>query len=279
MKEKDLRNFPLGAITDLPAYDTLPDEFCLEDLPVKDQKDTDFCAAFATCLASEYQEGVRLAPEYNFALAKSISGDVDGFGCDFYTMLKTHTNFGAVRVLDCPHSVEKQDRSFLARLGNYPDELKILAQTHRKKSYFEITGSQIPAYNVMASLWKFRKEKRAIVFGVLWNWPTSQVKMDNIPSSGVGHALTIIGWKRIDGQIYFIIQNSYGKETGENGRHYFSLNVVNYFVGKWGAFMMMDLPRETAENYLNNGIKLDDVWFFKLLKSLWRFIRDLWKWQ
>jgi len=46
---------------------------------------------------------------------------------------------------------------------------------------------------------------------------------------------------------YLIIQNSYGKEAGENGRHYVSRKVVNYFVKRYGAMMFIDENPDTIK--------------------------------
>lgn len=39
---------------------------------------------------------------------------------------------------------------------------------------------------------------------------------ENDPVKG-GHAMTIVGWEHIDGQLYFIVKNHWGKEHGKDG--------------------------------------------------------------
>ena len=101
---RDPRNLQLGKIVSLPAYDLTPDEFCLETLEIKNQKDTDFCASFSSSTASELQESVLLAPEFTFAAAKEISGDIQGFGLSFYDVLKAHIQVGAIEKKNSPFS-------------------------------------------------------------------------------------------------------------------------------------------------------------------------------
>jgi hypothetical protein len=46
---KDDRDFKLGALYTLPKLSEIPDAFELDVLGIKDQRDSDFCTAFATC--------------------------------------------------------------------------------------------------------------------------------------------------------------------------------------------------------------------------------------
>jgi len=274
---RDPRNLQLGKIVSLPAYDLTPDEFCLETLEIKNQKDTDFCASFSSSTASELQESVLLAPEFTFAAAKEISGDIQGFGLSFYDVLKAHIQVGAIEKKNSPFSVETKDRDFLADIKNWPLEMKLYAGFHRKKTYWEVSGQQTITNDIRSALWYFRNEKRAVLFGVQWGWDVKEIKINTIPESGIGHALLIIGYKHIDNELYFIVQNSYGKEAGYNGTHYFHWRVVEKFVKQFGAFMLLDLNKEEAEQYLSTGRQLGENWVWGIIRSLLAFIKDIFK--
>lgn len=272
LKEKDPKNFKLGAIIDLPSVDKTPQEFQLETLEIKDQSITDMCAAFASTTASELQEGVLLSPEFVFACGKEISGDIDGFGLTLYDVLKAHTKVGAIEKKDAPFSVDNKDRNFLADINNWPTEAKLMAGFHKKKTYWEVTGKQKITDDIRSALWYFKEEKRAVIIGVVWGWGTTDLKIDTIPTTGSGHALLITGYKHINGELYFIVQNSYGKGAGYNGVHFFHWKVIEKFVSMYGAFMLLDLSREEAETYLDAGVKLKDFWFVKIIKAILRFL-------
>lgn len=281
---KDDRDFKIGAIVDLPPLSELPDTFVIGLPVVKNQKDSDFCAAFASCALSELQEEVELCPEWVFAKAKELDGDVEGFGTDLRTICKVHCKWGAPEVIDCPYSLKTgQSVDFLRRIENYPKELETKAGTHKKGSYFSVEAVDSDAFDtIRRTIWKFRNEKCGVVFGVLWSWALSQVDMFE-PGQGGGHALAQIGWTTFSpseegGALPFMyIQNSYGPEAGLQGRHYFSREVINAFALKFGVFLFHDMPSETAKHYMDNGIKLSDNWFVKFLKPVWNLIALLWR--
>jgi len=266
---KDDRDLKLGAIYSLPKLEELPDNFIIGFPKVKDQKDSDFCAAFASCSASELQEDdTELCPEWTFAVAKYLSGEnPDTFGLDLRTAMKAHQKFGALEKKDSPFSLENKPQSFLRNINNWPDELYKKAIKHKKESFFYVTGPYDNYDNIRASMWKFRNEKRAVVFGVIFSWSLSQVFMDTYQNKGGGHALCNIGFT----PKCLYIQNSYGESAGEAGRHYFSREVINRFVDLYGAFMFIDMPKEDARYMIENGIKINDNWIIGLLKVVLTF--------
>ena len=273
-KPRDKRNLKLGALITLPKLEELPDEFILETNEVKDQQDSDFCAAFASCLLSGLQEEVPLEPSYTFAVAKSYEPDLNSYGTSLYDILKAHTKVGAIEIKDSPFSLKDKDQQFLKDITNWPI-LRDKANVQKKQTYLEITGQYDHFDNIRASIWKFKDKRQGVLFGVDWAWPLSQVVMDNVLYNGSGHALSIIGHKKINGKDYLIIQNSYGKEAGENGKHYFSREVINTFVEKYGAFMMVDIPRDKVEYRIKNGCKLEDSWIVCFWKTFINFFKTI----
>lgn len=265
---EDPHDFPLGSLVRLPKLEELPEEFVLETISVKDQKDTDFCTAFASCLLSEMQEGVVLSPEYQFALSKNLSGGIDEWGQNIRAMLKSHTKAGALEQKDAPYSLENKDPDFLRRLANWPAELIQKIGFHKKKSFAKITGPYDHFDNIRATIWKFRNEKRGALSGLLWQWGLDEYELTGTNNEGQGHALPYIGWSRNG----IISQNSAGKEAGILGRHNISKETINHFVERYGAYMMIDLSPDELRYYLENGIKLEDNWITAIRKSLFSFM-------
>lgn len=267
-KTQDKRDLPLGAITTLPSLDELPEHFELDILGIKDQKQTDFCAAFAGTLLSEIQEGIELSPEYLFAKAKEIVGDHTEWGLQLRDVFKALQKKGTLPKSDAPFSVENKDRDFLANWKNWASELDEKALVHRKQSYFDVTGKYDHFDNARAAMWKFRHKKQGIEFGVQFGWSISRVVLDVIPQGGFGHALASTGASVIENGVpVLIVKNSYGKQAGDNGTHYITREIYNHFVEKYGHYMMVDIPPEDAKYMIERNIKIGDNWIVQLFKA------------
>lgn len=264
----DERDFKLGALYNLPKLSELPANFLVGNPTIANQRSSDFCAAAATSTVSELQEGMPLSFEWLFAVAKMLEGNPDSFGVDLRTICKVHTKYGAIERRDAPFSVNDKSPDFLRRIENWPEELFAKALKHRKQSFVKVTGPYDHFDNIRATLWHFRTEKRGVVSGFLWSWSNSQEMMTQFANTGQGHAVAKLGWKTIAGVPYLIIQNSYGRSAGDEGRHYFSREVINHFVEMYGAYMFVDLsPNDIQNYYLDNGIKVGENWVIQLLKA------------
>lgn len=262
---EDPRDFQLGSIIDLPKLEELPREFVLTPLEIKDQGNTDFCSAFATCAMSELQENTILEPSFSFALGKIISGDLEEWGQDIRIALKAHVKYGALPKETAPYSLYTHPQDFLRNIANWPKKLLEDAVEHKKKTFFKVTGGYDDFDNIRATIFA---RKSAVGFGIVWGWPASQVIMDEPKTSGVGHMITAIGWKEIHGEPHIVIQNSYGTDAGEQGIHYFSRAVINDAVKRYGSYMFIDMDKDTAEWYTRNQIKLGDSWITRLYKII-----------
>ena len=266
---EDKRDLALGALIRFPKLAELPESFELPTLGVKDQKDTDFCTAYASCLVSEIQEGVALSPEYQFALSKMLARNPDAWGQDIRAMLKSHTKIGALEQRDAPYSLENQNAEFLRKFSNWPGHLLSLCGFHKKQSYWKVSGPYDHFDNIRAALWKFKQEKRAVVSGVVWQWPLEEYQLHGSGGDGFGHCLPYLGWTP-DG---LIAQNSAGPTAGQGGRHAVSRETINHFVEQFGAYMLIDLSTADAQYYLENGIKLEDNWLTGIFKALFHLFK------
>lgn len=258
--QKDYRDFVLGRVFDLPDLSELPDEFMIsDDLIIKDQGSSDYCTAYATCCASELQEGVELVPEFSFAASKSISGNKDSWGQDLRSACKGHVQYGALATFD--YSEDGEDprdlETWLQYLGR--------AKNHKKESFFSVEGKYDSFDNIRASMWKFRAQKRAVPIGLVWNWSTEQYELVNVSQSGSGHAMCVVGWSK-DGFLYVV--NSYGKEAGKDGIHKISREIINEFVPRFGAFMFIDMPKTEAKMRNKYGIMENDSFITAIVKII-----------
>lgn len=268
----DERDYALGSIVILPALSTLPETFTLP-YTVKNQRDSDFCSAYMTCAMSEVQEGIELEPAYSFAVSKEISGDVDSWGQDLRSACKAHIR-GALPAKDSPYNLSNQTQHFLRRLVNWqvPEEQVL---PYRKQTYFKVTGQYVKGPydhfdNIRASLHKFASP---VGIGVMFSWPLSQIVLDTISDKGFGHAMTVVGFTRLEGLEVCTVLNSAGEEAGKGGVHYMTREVLNHFVDIYGAYMFTDIPRADVEYALETGTKIGDNWVITLIRALINLFR------
>ena len=270
-KTRDQRDFALGAVFNVPKLSEIPDEFSLGKPVIRDQKETDFCTGYASCLASYYQEGVPLSAEYAFAVAKD--GDVDTWGLGLRDIAKSQQKNGTIKLSDAPFDLEGTDEKFLRDIANWDVELRQKAQEHRKKSYFTTDGPYDAFDNLRAHMYQ---HKSPAIIGLLWGWSLSQVRIKDPASGGFGHAMCVIGWTKLDDELYLIVANSVGQKAGNDGVHYMGRDVINANIEKYGSYMFIDLSREEAEYYLEKGLKKDE--WQVLFEQIIRFITKLFSW-
>lgn len=251
---KDPRDLKTGALIDLPKLSELPDSFTFQPVSVKNQYDTDFCSAFATCSVSELQEGVELDPLFSFAASKKLSGDPEAWGQSMSYALKGHCKIGTISQKDAPFDLDNVDPDKVRDISNFPESLLLKAIEHRKKSYLEITGPYDTFDNVRATIWKFRNEKRAAVMGLFWNWNIYDYVLKGMSDRGYGHLVAIYGWTP-EG---LVILNSGGTGAGKAGFHILPREEANYYINTFnGAFMFLDLSPDEVSKMIEEGVKLD----------------------
>lgn len=266
---KDDRDFQLGAIINLPALEELPQEFYFKLTKVKDQLDTDFCSAYATCAISEIQEEVELDPLWSFAVSKMLSGDADEWGQDIRSALKGHTKYGAIEISNSPYSII--DADIARHINKWPEDLFDNAKKHQKKTFFKVSGPYDHYDNIRASIWHFRAKKQGIVLGIKWQWASTDVILKGMGDFGFGHMIAGIGWDHRG----IKLQNSAGETAGENGFHYMPREEINHFVENYGAYMLVDMDREDAEHMIYHGIQTSDNWITGLIKTIKKIISEL----
>lgn len=270
---RDDRDFSLGAFTVLPSLEELPKEYKM-NLPfeAKDQGNTDFCSAYSSCGVSELQEGIELVPEYSFAGSKKLSGDVDAWGQNLRDACKTHQKHGALPVEVAPKSLKllSNDKK---RQWRWYEQLLPKALPQRKKSYFSVTGNYDSYDNIRATIWKYRKENRAVMIGVIFSWNLEQYILDNPQDQGYGHAMYVCGWT--EKGLY--VRNSYGNKAGEKGLHIVTRDVINEFVPRFGAYMFMDIEKEEAKKLLDREVVTRGSFWARIKVLLTNYWHEIWR--
>lgn len=264
---RDRRDLQFGAVFTLPQLEELPKEFSIGETEILDQGETDYCSGYATCAASAFQEEITLHPVWSFAVSKILSGDIYGWGQNLRDAVKVHQKYGAIPLNSFEMSFDPKYRD----RNNFPNELFVIAEKHKKQSYFSISGN---FDSIRQTLWANRTEERAVITGCLWrigwlNKLNGIIPKFILEKDGFGHAFIITGWKEIDGESYLIAQLSNGKEIGNKGKFYFPKIVVNREF-TYGCFVFKDMPLEEAKqkgwSYSIKILNLFKKWFEEFLK-------------
>lgn len=266
---KDERDYQLGALVRLPDPRTLPVQFWHEPPTIYNQmadSADDFCSACSTSGMSGIQEGLALFYPLSFALGKYLSGGIDEFGQDIRTAMRAHVKYGALQMSDAPEELRVMNRQDWRDIAKYPNKDVHVknALKNKKKTFFKVTGPYDHYDNIRSTIYQFRDKKYTVGLGVNFSWDLSQYRFDTIDESGTGHMMYITGHDN-DG---LVTVNSVGRDAGKDGVHRMSREVVNHFVEKFGAYTFIDVDRDEAEYYLDNGIQLGDNWVVQFLKAL-----------
>jgi len=276
----------LGGTFKVPALDELPAEFYVGELiGIKDQGQTDFCAGYATAAASEDQEMVELNGPFSFMAAKKLLGEKDpdawkSWGLNLKDVCEASVKIGALEEQDFPFRNDDRagDRDFLANPENWPEDVFILAEEHKKGSFWDATKGPYDLFdNLRASLWLNRNEARSIITGVVFRRSWARTEEGIIPHNGYendgeGHAMKAFGWTTIEGEVFLAVVNSWGRDVGAQGIHYFPREVVNREF-HFGGYTLKDMSREDAETYIEYGFTPDDTPIQRLWKVVFVIIK------
>lgn len=264
---EDKRDFNFGAVFKLPKLSELPEEFeVARPLVIKNQGESDMCAAYALTAVSEDQEEVELNPEYQFAKIKQIEGNYETWGANLRDACKSAVKFGSVKQTDINDIIKVADIN-MSNWRNWPISYDELAREHAKESYFSVDGPYDAFDNIRVVLWANRGQKRSILTGITWknSWTGAEGGIINKISEekGLGHAFKIFGWK---GE-FLKVQLSNGTGIGDNGIFYISREVANKEL-TYGIYTFKDMPVEKVKYLLYNNIKVGDNWLIRLFKLL-----------
>ncbi len=244
----DARDYQFSKVFGSIDLTTLPDEFSLTALEVKDQKGTDLCTAFAACTLSELQENILLEPTYTFAKGKQLAGEYESWGLDLRLICKAAQKYGFIPADKTKYTIE-DDRNVYANWNNWDQSFDILARKHAKEGYFSVGAGYSSLFDaIRAAIWQNRAEKRGVLTGAIWrsSWVSQGIIPKTYEEEGFAHAYTYIGWKKINGETYLIAHLSNGTNIGDKGIFYFPREVVDR-ENTFGNFTFKDMPL-TLEN-------------------------------
>lgn len=281
-KEKTT-DFLMGSIFGYPELPPDIDFDVSTFVKIKDQGNNDQCTAYAICAVSEDQEGVELNPDYTFAKTKQLSeGDIESWGATLEDAFKSAClpkGFGFIsQTLFDNEGLGLSGIENLRDWKSWPKELDERAKEHAKESYFWIRdiGYDDMFDAIRAYLWKFKNKNQSVASGIFWSNEYTIAPngiIDKIGKKSYGHAFKLKGQQFINGKPYIVCQLSNGENIGDKGIFYMSREIINT-CKKFGAGMLVDLPRQEAEFLINKGLTIKWLWLAKLLMGLKKYFKE-----
>ena len=218
--KQDPRDYRVAAF--VPVGDTFPTEYIVPYVPkIYDQGQYGMCVAFSCAAIKESQEYAerniqkRYSPGFIYGNRKA--GDYTGEGMEPREALKNLVTDGVPEY--ARFSTVGTYYECYSNIQIVKDQIYDYARPQVISSYVRIYTEQ----EAMTALTKLGPVLLTIaVYNSFYNPPSTGI----IPSVGLNesitgyHALTIVGWKMINGKKYWIVNNSWGTGWGKSGQCY-----------------------------------------------------------
>ena len=201
----------------------LPDQFIIGTCPIKNQMATEFCTAFASYVLAALEDNADYSPEFFYAKEVELSGKIDGQ--DLRTPCQVAVKYGFLPQNLAPNTTLNQPSSFLSNPANWPFSDDLAAAPNKRQSYYRCDGT---FEEIKQTLYQ---TKLAILTGIEWynsfTYALGGICPEDYSQLGGLHCIPLVGFKKINGIDYLIVQNSYGTQIGDGGYFYFSEAVFN----------------------------------------------------
>lgn len=227
----DYRTYGLGCLKD--KYDprdyiaeepagavSYPVGFQLEPMPIKNQQTIESCVAHACATIKEIQEfyetGIKkqfsVGWLYGYRLANHYQGE-GMYPKDALTML---VNYGDVLYSDFPENFAYSKIKTL--VNNRKADCLSKAKQYRVNSYAVVSTTNVAKnaiYNLHTPLLLVID-----VYDSFYDVDNSGIVPSRSGSYAGSHAMAIVGWTKIGNTEYYVVQNSWGEDWGDNGYCY-----------------------------------------------------------
>jgi hypothetical protein len=247
--ETDERDFGAHLIRGHVSKSDLTDkEFRVATVILIHQGSTDFCVGCSRAYGAQATEGKLMSWAGAYAMSCKILGYIPKYGTSILSMCKGAVSYGTPEEKYYKYSAVK-GRNWFANHNNISKEGYDNAKKHKAQSYYRIYEPWgMDRFDTFrAYLNKFKDKKVVIHTGV------------------DGHAVTLLGQKKKDGEMKIYGPDSYGK-TSKNYRIGKSIDGIRYFNRSeanqlFQGYILFDMERELAEilkEYDGKVIKLED---------------------
>lgn len=225
---------------------------------------------------------------YQMAKIKQIRGEYTSNGATLHDAAMALVTYGSLPRVKSPFTFNTgnttdRDRNFLANWLNWPTVLDQFAAQHKIGSFFNVDGPGDAFDNIRSALWLNASKAQGfeVLFGLNWRsewtFATNGVINENYSvSAGDGHCVKLIGQRIIAGVPYIVLQNSWGKQYGEDGLYYLSRNVINTeFKSGYGALTFKRISLALAQYYVENGININTPWIIQEFVKIKNLIKSI----
>ena len=239
---EDNRDFQFGSIWDklFGSYEPLNQRKEIKTISIKDQKRLNICGWCSSVVQKEVDEGVELSVRGNVVFGKR-NGMVSGDGYSYLrNNQKVLVDFGAQEEKDLQDIGQENWDTYS---NTVLDMVK--ASVHKAQSFWSVANRD--------ELLKLLDDGRVVQAGMEWysgfnqsgGFKSPWLITKNLGYSVGGHAVAIIGYDlNYQGVKVYIIQNSYGKYWGDNGKFYIAMDHLDkqiFGFGSYGCYATLDI--------------------------------------
>lgn len=226
-------------------------------------------------------------PIFQFSKIKQIRNEWQSYGANIREAMLSFTKYGSLLKKYSPFTYDEgkptdRTRDIVSNWNNWDKSLDALAAKNKAPAFFTADGPNQPFDNIRSILWQNKQKgiKSGVVLGMYWKgtWGSAIIPDDGQEASynATGaHCTWVRGQKTIGGQIYLVVQNSYGAGAGDDGLFYFPREVINRNFPIFGAYYFYPISVGDAQYHNENGIKLSANWVSKVVTSLEQFFIGL----
>ena len=217
---------PRDYILEVPAgaNSGYPLGFKLESMPIKNQNSINSCVAHACATIKEIQEfydtGKKLQFSTGWIYGYRLDNHYQGQGMYPKEAMSMLCNYGDVLYNSFPENFEYDQLKSL--ISNRKNDCLNEAKQYKLKSYARCLGLPGVKYSIYCN----HSPVMIIidVYSNFYNVNYSGVVSDKSGNYCGSHAMVIVGWTLIGNKEYYIVQNSWGSEWGDNGYCYIEPN-------------------------------------------------------
>lgn len=249
---QDIRDYNITAV--VPVRAEFPPEFVCQNLPdIYDQNGYGMCVAFSVAAIKEAQEfkergrKVRYSPA--FIYGNRAPEDYQGEGMIPREALRSVYRYGVV------------ENEKLPGMGHYP-ECRDMVKNMNPVIFSTGVEQKINTYmrlntvdEVKTALMDLGPVLLTIaVYNSFYSVPRNGIVPPVKTEESIQgyHAMTAVGWKKIDNQDYYIVHNSWGTNFGDNGKCYIPID----YKGLNELWSVTDYVRSTVTKEIDMGVPM-----------------------
>lgn len=228
----NFKNYGLGCFQDKPderdyifspiakaGYIKYPVSFKLEGSTVKNQGSVNSCVAHSVSTIKEVQEFYETKKKLQFSVGwvygYRVGTQYKGEGMYPREALNNVVKYGDVLSKDFPENIE-YGQNLLKLISSRKTKCLSLGKNYRCKAYARVTSTN----DVKACL--YTNHSPVLIVCNIYDSFYNTGKNGIVPIKTTGnpngsHAMTIVGWKKINNAEYWIVQNSWGTKFADKG--------------------------------------------------------------